>query len=101
MINILRAASEEKGQSQAGMCVAHVITDIADRAAGGYDKHIDGAPEIYARWVIEDWYVGDHRPDFMYEPHYQWVMREYSFKIADEIVKWIDRWAVTIAEHDV
>lgn len=101
MTGVLRMAAESKGQSQAGMTVAHVITDIADRAAGGYDKTIDGTPEEYARWVIEDWYVGDHCPSFMKEPHYQWVLREYSFKIADEIVKWIDRWAITIAEHDV
>jgi hypothetical protein len=100
-VALLRKADPKKGQSQRGMSDAFVISDIAERAAGGYDKAIDGAPEIYAKWVIDEWYHGDFCPEFMKEPHYRWVLREYSFKIADEIVRWIARWEKLIAEYEV
>ena len=100
-VAVLRKADPKKGQSQRGMSDAFVISDIAERAAGGYDVMIDGAPEIYAKWVIDDWYHGDFCPEFMKEPHYRWVLREYSFKIADEIVKWISRWEKVIVDHEV
>ena len=100
-VGVLRKADSRKGQSQRGMSDSFVIADIAERAAGGYDRAIDGSLEIYARWVIDEWYQGDYCPEFMKEPHYRWILREYSFKIADEIVKWISRWERLIVEHEV
>jgi len=100
-VALLRKADPKKGQSQRGMSDAFVISDIAERAAGGYDRAIDGTPEIYAKWVIDDWYQGDFCPEFMKEPHYRWVLREYSFKIADEIVRCISRWEKLIEEYEV
>lgn len=100
-VALLRKADPKKGQSQRGMSDAFVISDIAERAACGYDVMIDGSPEIYAKWVIDEWYHGDFCPEFMKEPHYRWVLREYSFKIADEIVRWISRWEKLIEEYEV
>ena len=40
-VALLRKADPKKGQSQRGMSDAFVISDIAERAAGGYDRAID------------------------------------------------------------
>jgi len=67
------------------------LREIADRAAGGYERELNGAPEKYAAEIIE-LYLSDDAPkpirDNVYFRH---LLESYSGTIRNEIVKIIKR----------
>lgn len=76
-----------------------VILDLADRAAGGYDKEIDGSPDDYIEWVL-DWYTGASCPEPIKKDCYQDVIKYHSWLLRQEIRVAIKRVEVLIKEFE-
>jgi len=98
--HIYRHTNPLEGETMSGTTIAHIIKDVAHIAAGGYDRTIDGEPAIYAQWVLHDWYLTEYCPKRFSDPHMQWVIREYFFKIADQIVVEIEKWKKVIEQFE-
>jgi len=63
------------------------ILEIADRAAGGYEKDIDGCIESYADWIVE-WYQTDECPEpIKSNKYHQRILKENSDTIRITIIR--------------
>ena len=64
-----------------------VILEIANRAAGGYEKDIDGCIESYADWVV-DWYQTNDCPEpIKSNKYHQFILKENSDTIRTIIIE--------------
>ena len=67
------------------------IIEIADRAAGGYEKEIDGSIESYADWVIS-WYKTSDCPEpIKSNPYHQYLLKEYASTIKSQLIYILER----------
>ena len=63
------------------------ILEIADRAAGGYEKDTDGCIESYADWIVM-WYQSDDCPEpIKSNKYHRLLLREHPLTIKSEVVK--------------
>ena len=66
------------------------LREIADRAAGGYEKELDGAPEKYAAQIIE-LYLSDEAPEpIRGNVYFKHILECYPGTVKNEVVKIIN-----------
>ena len=76
-----------------------IVLDLADRAAVGYDKELDGSPDDYIEWVL-DWYSSTSCPEPIKRECYQKVIKNHNWLLRHEIREAIKRVEVLIKEFE-
>ncbi len=67
------------------------LQEIADRAAGGYEKEVDGEPERYAFQVVKLYRSDDAPEPIKSNVYFRHLLECYPGTIRNEVVKIIER----------
>lgn len=76
-----------KGVRMEGFSTYKNIQDIADRAAVGYKKEVDGDVHKYAQRVVSLYQTDDAPEPIRSNIYYRHLLENYSSTICNEVVK--------------
>ena len=74
-----------------GLSTYNTLREMADRAAGGYERDVDGEPEKYASWVV-DFYRSESAPEpIRSNIYFKYLLDCYPGTIQNEVVKILEK----------